>query len=214
MKGPLCLGKKNLLYDQDKHRSYNLCEDCELIFVSRDEILPAIDELKRYEAHQNEENDLHYQQYLQQIVDSSLPYLNVNAKGLDFGCGKTTLLAQNFKKQGLQVDSYDVFFHPSEEIFNKKYDFIVLSEVIEHLAHPRDVMEKLCRLLNPHGQFFIKTKLHPDDSNSFKNWFYKRDLTHVQFFNLKSFTFLAMLLEISGPKALNPHDLYLFAREK
>ena len=101
MKCPLCLGKKNLLYDQDKHRSYNLCEDCELIFVSRDEILPAIDELKRYEAHQNEENDLHYQQYLQQIVDSSLPYLNVNAKGLDFGCGKTTLLAQNFKKQGL-----------------------------------------------------------------------------------------------------------------
>lgn len=212
MKCPVCLSAKNVPYDQDKYRTYYLCEDCELVFVSRDKILPAIDELKRYEAHHNEENDPHYQQYLRQILDSAIPVLGEKAQGLDFGCGKTTVLAQLFETKGIQVDSYDVFFHPYDGIWNRKYDFIILSEVIEHLGSPREVMEKLSDILNQHGKIFIKTKFHPEDPLAFKNWFYKRDLTHVQFFNPKSLGFLSHHLNLTCPIQLNSHDLYLIVK--
>jgi SAM-dependent methyltransferase len=211
MKCPVCLSQKNSQYDQDKHRIYYLCEDCELIFVSRDKALPAIDEMKRYEAHQNTDHDPHYQAYLKQIVDSSLPHIKTKARGLDFGCGKTTLLSKIYNDVGLLVDSYDVFFHPSEEIWQNKYDFIILSEVIEHLAQPREVMEKLNNLLNPGGKFFIKTKFYPENAIDFANWFYKRDLTHIQFFNPTSMQQLARHLKASGPVQLNEQDLYLLS---
>jgi cyclopropane fatty-acyl-phospholipid synthase-like methyltransferase len=210
MKCPICSGKNSSLFDQDKLRSYYKCSDCTLIFVSRDQILPAIDELKRYEAHKNSEEDPHYGAYLKQIVVASLPHLKKNARGLDFGCGKTTLLSKLYGESGLSVDSYDVFFHPEEMIWQKTYDFIVLSEVIEHLAQPLEVMRKLKGILSPTGQIFIKTKLYPETKAAFANWFYKRDATHVQFFSNESLETLAQHLQMNGPQALNESDLFLF----
>jgi hypothetical protein len=209
MKCPICSGKNSSLYDQDKLRSYYKCAGCSLIFVARDQILSALDELKRYEAHENSDTDPQYAAYLKQIVVSTLPYLKKNARGLDFGCGKTKLLAKIYGESNMTVDSYDVFFHPEELIWQKNYDFIVLSEVIEHLAQPLEVMQKLKAILSPNGQIFIKTKLYPETKAAFTNWFYKRDATHVQFFSTEALETLGKHLQMNGPQVVNENDLFL-----
>lgn len=206
---PLCLDHNTQEYSQDKFRAYLICPHCQLIFVPRDQLIRPEQEKQRYDSHQNDEADPHYQNYLQQIVNQILPSLEKGQSGLDFGCGRTDLMAQLFKAHNISVDSFDLYFLPEQKIWEKKYHFIILSEVIEHLREPALEMEKLRQLLFPHGTFFIKTKQHPGQKALFDNWFYKRDNTHIQFFNLSSLSELAKKLKMSGPELIG-EDLYRF----
>lgn len=206
MKCPVCQSSEYVLFDQDKKRSYFKCSDCTLVFVPREQILSAADESNRYEAHQNSEDDPYYKKYLTDIAQETLPFLHSESFGLDFGCGKTKLLASIYEERGIQMDSFDLYFHPDESIWKKTYNFIILSEVIEHLAAPKETMESLNSLLKTGGEFFIKTKFYPESSEDFSNWFYKRDMTHVEFFNEKSMETLAQKLGKSFQKIGN--DLY------
>lgn len=199
---PLCSSPSFQLFDQDKNRHYFRCESCRLVYVPRDELISLDEEEKRYESHENFENDPGYISYLKGTRDQILPFLKLRAQGLDFGCGKTELLSQLFLQNDCSVDSYDVFFHPKENIWQKKYDFIILSEVIEHLREPLETMKALSQILHPSGQIFIKTKFYPESSEKFKNWFYKRDKTHVQFFNDQSMGHLSNILKAKNTESL------------
>jgi transcription initiation factor TFIIIB Brf1 subunit/transcription initiation factor TFIIB len=196
---PLCYSSQNELFDQDKLRHYYLCQNCGLVFVPRNELISESSEKSRYDAHENAENNRGYRAYLTQIANSIRPHLKSGDHGLDFGCGRTKLLAEILTPH--DIDSYDVYFHPDELLIQKKYDFIILSEVIEHLRDPAETMKKLRSLSST---FFIKTKMCPD-KDKFSEWFYKRDHTHVQFFNDKSFDALGF----KSWKKIGD-DLYLF----
>lgn len=211
MSCPLC-GEENLsLFDEDKFRSYYLCLKCSLISVPRDKILSFDDEATRYEAHENDEADAGYRDYLTKTAESIRTQVQKGRSGLDFGCGKTLLMAKILGTFGLAVDSYDLYFHPKTDIWDKKYDFILLSEVIEHLREPAEVMKQLAGILNPGGKIFIKTKLYPPDAHQFHNWFYKRDQTHVQFFDYSSLVKLGELMRMQGPHKLAAPDLFEFS---
>lgn len=209
MNCPLCESSEAQDFAQDQFRPYFKCGKCSLVYIPREFVLKFDAEAERYQSHQNDERDLQYKKYLSHIVDGIKSTLKKSHVGLDFGCGKTKLLAQLIGEHGPQVDSYDLLFHPSIEIWSKKYDFIILSEVVEHLSDPRRDMLKLAGLLNPKGQIFIKTKIYPKDRGVFDQWFYKRDPTHVQFFDLESLTALGELLKMKGPKVLGT-DLFQF----
>lgn len=114
-----------------------------------------------------------------------------------------------FKKKNFSVDSYDLYYFPDMTIWSKKFNFIILSEVIEHLRDPIKEMKRIRDLLLPDGKIFIKTKLHPGDKTLFENWFYKRDITHIQFFSDESLGYLAKELSMLGPKQLS-EDLFVF----
>jgi hypothetical protein len=144
-----------------------------------------------------------------QMVDQIIPELQKQQVGLDFGCGRTDLLAQLFWEKNFLVDSFDLYFLPDEKIWTKKYHFIILSEVIEHLRDPILELGKLRKMLLPDGKIFIKTKLHPGEKSLFDNWFYKRDSTHVQFFNSKSLSELGRKIRMNGPQQKS-EDLALF----
>lgn len=207
---PLC-GEKNLSqFDEDKFRTYHLCLTCSLVSVPREKILPFDDEAKRYDAHENDASDTGYRAYLTQTAEAIRGRVSKKARGLDFGCGRTLLMAKILGSYGHHVDSYDLYFHPKEEVWKGKYDYILLSEVIEHLRDPAGVMLKLKELLSPGGFIFVKTKWYPPDSKSFHNWFYKRDQTHVQFFDYQSMKKLGEMLEMQGPDHLPAPDLYEF----
>lgn len=195
---PICSSTEISLYSKDKIREYLRCHLCELVFVSRRFLLSHEDEKKRYESHKNDENDPEYRNYLFQMIGPVKSRIEKNAIGLDYGCGRTTLLAKLFNQEFLNVDSYDLYFHPNESIYNKKYDFIMMSEVIEHLREPQIDLKKLILLLRPGGKFFIKTKLYPESLDEFNKWFYKRDLTHIQFFSLNTLKFLAKKIRPEG----------------
>jgi rubredoxin len=199
---PLCLAQESSLFDQDKFRSYLKCSTCGLVFVPRDSLISEDQEKERYEAHENGENQSGYIQYLSKIGEAIKPFLNEGDRGLDFGCGKTKLLAGLLAPH--HVSSYDVYFHPQHELLNVTYDFVILSEVIEHLRDPRKEMLKLSS-----PKIFIKTKFYPEVG--FNQWFYKRDKTHIQFFNPGSFDELA---KINGYKSWEKigEDLYCFKK--
>ncbi|WP_408097641.1 class I SAM-dependent methyltransferase [Peredibacter sp. HCB2-198] len=205
---PLCQHQSSTIFDQDKLRSYYLCDQCGLVFVPRESLISSSEEKKRYDSHQNSDQDPGYHNYLLKISQEILPHLLSSGRGLDFGCGATKMLGSMFEKAGFEVDSFDLYYHPDQTIWQKKYDFIILSEVIEHLNSPREVMINLRGLLNPSGHIFVKTKTYPAPPE-FKNWFYKRDITHVQFFNQSSFEYLAQLVHLTGPMKIG-EDLFLF----
>jgi len=196
---PLCHSADNELFDQDPIRHYYLCKSCGLVFVPRNELISESLEKSRYDAHENSETDSGYREYLTSIAVSIRPHLKHGEKGLDFGCGRTKLLAEILSPQ--TIDSYDVYFHPEESLLEQNYDFIIMSEVIEHLRDPALTMKKLRTLSS---KFFIKTKMYPD-KEEFGSWFYKRDNTHVQFFNETSFN----ELKFKEWKKIGT-DLYLF----
>lgn len=193
---PLCLNHETRPYSADKFRRFEICLSCSLIFVPRSELVSPESEKERYDAHHNDEDDSGYHKYLNGIATSIRTHLPPKAKGLDFGCGRTTVLADKFSELAHPTDSYDVYFKQDERVWDKKYDFIVLSEVIEHLREPRKEMERLASLLTPSGLIFIKTKFSPETKEAFDQWFYKRDITHIQFFNPPSMNYLKYFLKM------------------
>jgi hypothetical protein len=201
---PLCLHPDSAVIDQDKHRSFHQCSFCNLIFVPRDSLITEADEKKRYDAHENDENDSGYSDYLKDIAGSIQKYISPSETGLDFGSGRTKLLAKHLEPN--LVLSFDIYFHPDFELLSKEFDFVILSEVIEHLRDPRSEMLKLASLGK---KFFIKTKWYPE--TGFSGWFYKRDITHVQFFHEKSFQELAKICGFKDFQKIG-NDLYLFTK--
>jgi Methyltransferase domain len=209
---PLCQRKETELYDQDKQRSFMQCLGCNLVFVPRHELISETKEFDRYRAHENAEENEGYHFYLAGIRNQIIPHLSPHSRGLDFGSGKTKLLEHLLRERGHDVLSYDVYFYPESPYKKDKYDFIVLSEVIEHLRNPLETMSELKLLLDTRGKMFIKTRLLPVKREEFKDWFYKRDITHVQFFSERSFEVLSKSLNIGKAKFLGD-DLYLFSND-
>lgn len=207
MNCPLCLSEGAISYSKDKIRSYFRCQNCSLVFVSRSELLSCALEKERYQAHKNSETDPEYEKYLDRIAQDLNQILMTPQKGLDFGCGKAKLLEKLLKSYGHQMNSFDLYFHPDQTVLSEIYDFIVMSEVIEHLREPHSLLKSLGRLIKEQGYLFIKTKLLPPSEKEFEQWFYKRDLTHVQFFSENS---LFKVAEMIGAKDLRQigEDLY------
>jgi 2-polyprenyl-3-methyl-5-hydroxy-6-metoxy-1,4-benzoquinol methylase len=196
---PLCQKVGAERFHQDQQREFFLCPGCTIIFVPRSSLLTPSEEKKRYDSHQNDESDPGYREYFLKTVRPVLKELRPGTRGLDFGCGRTRLMASLFEETGHEVDSYDPFYFPDEGIFQKKYDFAVLNEVIEHLRNPSGTLKSLRSVVS--GPLFVRTKLYPATESEFANWFYKRDATHVQFWSLKA-------LSVLGTVKVLAEDLY------
>jgi len=97
---------------------------------------------------------------------------------------------------------FDPFYEPNEAVWRDGYDFVVTTEVVEHLHSPRIDLQRVWRVLKPGGWLGIMTK-RVFDATAFEQWHYKNDPTHVCFFAEETFTWLATHwqaeLEIIGP---------------
>lgn len=188
MKCPFCQKDGADLFHEDKIRAFFRCQSCTIIFVPRSSLLSASEEKKRYDSHQNDENDPGYREYFLKTVIPVIAELKGHERGIDFGCGRTRLMSQIFDDKGIICDSYDPFYFPDESFWQKTFEFGVMNEVIEHLADPADTVARLKMIIK--GPLFIRTKFYPETEQEFSSWFYKRDLTHVQFFSLKTLSYL------------------------
>lgn len=188
---PLCFAASCAIFHQDKQRCYWRCPRCELVFADRSSLLSAAAEHAQYQLHNNDINDSGYRRFLQRLATPLLEALGrSDLQGLDFGCGPGPLLAQMLTDAGQHMAVWDPFFAPDHAVLERQYDFISCSEAIEHFVNPAQEWALWQRLLKPGGTLGIMTKRYTS-SDAFANWHYKLDPTHVSFFHLNTFRYLA-----------------------
>jgi len=194
MQCPLCQNPLSQSF-QTRRRPRELfwhCETCSL--VSKDpSILPdAVTEKARYDEHQNGGEG--HRRFLLPVVEAVTARYPATARGLDWGSGPVAVLAELLKERGYGVETYDPFFGPKEKP-GGVFDFITLTEVIEHLHRPALELNELRERLKPGGRLIVQTDTYPGGGAGrageyFENWGYRNDPTHVSFFSPATFEFL------------------------
>lgn len=187
---PLCGNTGIFPYHRDNTRDYLSCRTCQLVFVPPSQHLSAADEKACYDRHDNQPDDPRYRRFLDRLFGPLSQRLAAKARGLDFGCGPGPTLSVMFEEAGHPTALYDPFYAPDRAVLSETYGFITLSEVAEHLAEPGKELDNLWAALAPYGWLGIMTK-RVRDPIAFKSWHYINDPTHVCFFSVATFHWLA-----------------------
>ncbi|MCL1090607.1 class I SAM-dependent methyltransferase [Shewanella profunda] len=187
---PLCHSTELVTYHQDKKRRYEQCQICQLVSVPPEFYLSARAEKAEYDKHENSPHDLGYQRFLSRTLEPLLARFEPSAQGLDFGCGEGMALSLMAKARGYQVENYDLYYANQPATLTRQYDFISLTEVIEHVSDAAGLLEQLDKLLKPKGILAVMTK-RVQSSSAFSTWHYKNDPTHINFYSEATFTWLA-----------------------
>lgn len=169
---------------------YWQCQSCLLVFVDKRFWLSPDAEKAEYDLHENHVDDPGYQNFLNRLAQPLLASIDLPAAGLDFGCGPGPALQIMLERAGCSVDVYDIFYAPDTAVFQRRYDFITATEVVEHLHQPRFELDRLWALLKSGGCLALMTK-RVKSQEAFARWHYKNDLTHVCFFSEQTFQWLA-----------------------
>ena len=169
---------------------YWKCNFCEAKFLDHKNYISFNEEKKHYLKHNNIINDQGYRDFLSCLTKPLKDKISLNDLGLDYGCGYAPALADMLKKDGFSVELYDPFFFPNKDIFFRKFNFITCSEVIEHFFEPYEEFVKINSLMDCNAWFGIMTTFMTEDF-LFKDWYYRRDPTHVVFYNKKTFNVIA-----------------------
>ena len=186
---PLCQASAAQPFYSDS-RDYLRCPTCSLVFVPPDQFLSAQEERAVYDLHENSADDPHYRRFLCRLFNPMSKRLASGSRGLDFGSGPGPVLSAMFTEAGYSMQIYDPFYAPDTAPLFRQYDFITASEVVEHLHHPRPELDRLWSCLRPGGSLGIMTK-RVIDQQAFARWHYKNVATHVCFFALETFQWLA-----------------------
>ena len=187
---PVCQGSKTELFDRIDHKNYFRCSTCMAIFLDSRSHLSFQDEKERYAQHNNDIYDLEYRMFLSRLYEPMVQKLPVGAMGLDYGCGPGPALVQMFKEAGFVMDLYDPYFFPEKSCLNKRFKFITCTEAAEHFYNPYEEFDKIDGILEQGGWLGIMTNFF-DESINFKDWYYRKDPTHVVFYTEQTFKVIA-----------------------
>lgn len=155
--------------------------------------LTESEEKLRYDTHNNDPQDSRYRQFLSQLIEPLQELIPDQSIGLDFGSGPGPTLSLMLKEEGHQVDLFDKYYAKNESVFDKEFDFITLTEVIEHLSDPIFELERLTSILRAGGCIAIMTQTMTAGID-FTKWYYKNDPSHIGFYSRESLIFLANYL--------------------
>jgi len=186
----LCNSNLTESFHKDSYREYLKCSNCDFVFVPKIYHLSEKDERARYDTHNNNPEDDRYRNFLSQLLNPLQERISKGASGLDFGSGPGPTLSLMLKECGHSVDLYDKFYAKNDIIFEKQYDFITASEVVEHLKQPMIELNRLMDLLKSNGVLAIMTQILTPQID-FNQWYYKNDPSHIGFFSEKALNFLA-----------------------
>ena len=202
---PLCDSFEVDLLHEDKRRSYLRCNSCQLIFVPDEQLLNQDEEKAQYDLHNNDPGDEGYRRFLGRALDPILERIKTPAKGLDVGSGPGPTLNLMANEAGYKMAIYDPYYAPDEGVFDERYDFITLTEVIEHVASPKPLLHKILSCLRTEGILLIMTKRWRA-VQQFASWHYKNDPTHIRFYHEQTFVFIennySLELEVIGPDVI------------
>jgi 2-polyprenyl-3-methyl-5-hydroxy-6-metoxy-1,4-benzoquinol methylase len=188
---PLCLSEAVLqVYHQDGNRTYLGCNCCGLVKLADQHHLSSTDEKAQYDLHQNNPDDPGYRKFLSRTFTPLLTRISKQAVGLDFGCGPGPTISILGEESGVRISNYDLYYFNQGELLEQQYDFVTMTEVIEHIAQPNKLLKRLDLILKPNAILAIMTK-RLIDNQQFKTWHYKNDPTHICFYSLDVFHWIA-----------------------
>lgn len=171
-------------------KDYHRCLGCELVWLDPACHLAPAAEKAVYDGHDNQVDDPRYRTFLMRAFGEVLARVPPPAEGLDFGCGPGPALIAMGREAGYRMAGYDKFYADEPELLTRQYDFITSTEVIEHIADPRAVLDRLWDCLKPAGLLVLQTQRVLGDER-FITWRYRHDPTHIVFFAEASFRALA-----------------------
>jgi len=207
----VCNSKTLLLKDEKTSKIYYKCPKCKYIFLDDEFYIDEKKEKSHYDKHHNNLESLGYVKMFEDLVDEFVKPLRVEIKtALDFGCGEGEVLPIVLERNNIKCDRYDLFYFPDKIYENKKYDLICSTEVFEHLQNPLEMLKTLLLHVEDNGYLVLMTAFHPDDDEKFLKWWYIRDITHIGFFNLDTFEYLAKELNLEILK--NNNNIILFKK--
>ena len=186
----VCRSKGLVLFLKIDELIYWECSFCKAKLLDPKNYISYNEEKKHYLKHNNILSDEGYRNFLLCLIRPLKDKISLNDFGLDYGCGYAPALADILKKDGFNIDIYDPFFFPDQNIFLKKFKFITCSEVVEHLFKPYEEFMKIDKLMDYNAWFGVMTSFMTED-NLFKNWHYRRDPTHVVFYKKRTFEVIA-----------------------
>lgn len=160
---------------------YWRCDGCQAVLLDEACLPTRHDELMHYRQHENDASDSRYRAFVSRLGDPLLRRLKPGSEGLDYGCGPGPALAAILREHGHTVSLYDPFFHSEVAALERTYDFVFCCEVAEHFHRPGDEFARLDKLLRPGGWLGLMTCFRTDD-RPFAEWHYRRDPTHVVFY--------------------------------
>ncbi|NND09206.1 MAG: class I SAM-dependent methyltransferase [Saprospiraceae bacterium] len=173
-----------------KDAYYYDCDICKAIVKDKKYYLAANEEKAIYETHNNDVNDIRYQNFTSPITNYVIKNFLPEHKGLDFGSGTGPVISSMLMEMSYDIVQYDPFFAPNQNTLNDTYDYIVSCEVFEHFYNPKIEIDGLTALLKINGVLLIMTMLY-NDQIEFNKWNYRRDATHVFIYRRETIEYIA-----------------------
>lgn len=168
------------------------CTTCFAIIKDKRFYLSAQEERDFYLNHNNDVEDVGYQQFTAPITQYVLDNFAPHHKGLDFGAGTGPVITAMLMKNGFKnIQLYDPFFAKNDHALKETYDFIFSCEVVEHFHHPLKEYIQLFGLLKEGGKLCIMTDCFTKSTSDFPSWYYKNDPTHVFIHRKETFDYIA-----------------------
>jgi len=170
-------------------RTLFACRTCELIFVPPADHVPPEQERTRYALHKNTIDNVGYVARFERLM-ALIPGLNDTPRRiLDYGCGPGPVLVELLRRRGHDAVGYDPYFASNADL-SRPFDVVFCTETAEHFRRPRESFEHLASLIAPAGMLAVMTAWHPGP-DGVGQWWYVRDETHVSFYALRTFEWIA-----------------------
>jgi SAM-dependent methyltransferase len=148
------------------------CRACGTLYVAE---LPDASEVEDYDSYYGEEN-LAVPEFINRRLDEIIAGFGSYRRGgrlLDVGCGAGTIMQvarrAGWEAAGVEVSATAAEHNRAEgfEVFNGelaearysegRFDVVVLSEVLEHVAEPRELLREVLRVMRPGGLLWATT---------------------------------------------------------
>lgn len=200
----LCSGRLTLPWQVVDGCRFFRCATCDLIQRPPEDWPPIETERAHYRQHHNDPNDARYRAFLNRCFEPLSKHLSAGAEGLDFGCGPGRAISQLALEQGLTVTSWDPAFFPDAGALRRSYDFLIATEVLEHLHDPATTLHKMDQLVKPGGWLAVMTHVY-DGTLAWSRWNYWRDITHVCFYTGQTFDWITQRLGYPPPELPHPN---------
>ncbi len=180
----ICSSTTNKIKDIKNSILYYHCDCCQFISKSPDNFIEFHEERSIYNYHNNSIEDEKYVDMFRNFINKSVTPYVCSGKLLDYGSGPEPVLVQLLNKEyNFDTEYYDLHYSPEKVYINKKYDAIVSTEVLEHIKNPMETFKLIYELLENGGIFAFMTLYHYNDYDRFIKWWYRRDKTHISFYN-------------------------------